>query len=80
MLKGEALDEFMDRFWDFGDNTSVRYGRDGTGSFQNLKEEEYEEYRFKEDGLIIEPVHKGKVDKRTWIALAIMLVTVPVML
>ena len=80
MLKGEALDEFMDRFWDFGDNTSGRYGRDGTGSFQNLKEEEYEEYRFKEDGLIIEPVHKGKVDKRTWIALAIMLVTIPVML
>ena len=80
MLKGEALDEFMDRFWDFGDNTSGRYGRDGTGSFQNLKEEEYEEYRFKEDGLIIEPIQKGKVDKRTWIALAIMLVTVPVML
>lgn len=80
MLKGETLDEFMDRFWDFGDNTNGRYGRDGTGSFQNLKEEEYEEYRFKEDGLIIEPVKKGKVDKRTWIALAIMLVTVPVML
>lgn len=81
MLKGEALDDFMDRFWDSGDEKDGRHGRDGTGSPQSpVPEAEYEEYAFKEDGLIIQPVHKGKVDRRTWTALALMLVTVPVML
>ncbi len=43
-------------------------------------EDEVEEYRLLDDGVIIQPLRKGKVDKRTWIALAIMLVTVPIML
>lgn len=43
-------------------------------------EAEVEEYRLLDDGVIIQPLRKGKVDKRTWIALAIMLLTVPIML
>ena len=73
MLTGESLDRFMDRFW--SDEASDRT------VFAEVPEEELEEYELKDDHLIIQPmVRKGKVSRRTWIALAIMVVTVPVML
>lgn len=40
----------------------------------------WEEYELKEDGVYITPVHWGKVEKRTWFSLLVMLLTVPLML
>lgn len=77
MLTGEHLDQFMDAFWGMQSSSQDR------GISQALAEEpeeDLEEYRLLEDGLIVQPVHKGKVGRRTWIALAVMLVTVPLLL
>ena len=52
MLEGKALDQFMDRFWG---------GEQADQSPESmLSEAELQEYELKEDGLIIQPIHKGK--------------------
>ena len=57
MLEGKALDQFMDRF--FGDSCAQSLpGEEESG-------QELEEYELKEDGIIIQPIHKGKIEKRT---------------
>ncbi len=42
--------------------------------------QELEEYELKEDGIIIQPIHKGKIEKRTWIGLIMFLAFVPLVL
>ena len=111
MLEGEALDRFMERFWDESKEAQVQSGgtamveedqKDGritqdldrvekksifekTGWFRKkaetaTAEDELEEYGLKEDGVYITPVHWGRVEKRTWFSLTVMLLTVPFML
>ena len=54
MLEGKALDQFMDRF--FGDSCAQSLpGEEESG-------QELEEYELKEDGIIIQPIHKGKIE------------------
>ncbi len=36
-------------------------------SLADTSEDDLEEYELKEDGIIIQPIHKGKIEKRTWI-------------
>lgn len=79
MFTETELDQFIDRFWNRADSNDGRYGRDGTGNC-SVSETEYEEYEFREDGLIIQPIHKGRVEKRTWIALILFALTVPLIL
>ncbi len=72
MLAGQSLDDFMDAFWE-------------NKSYEHLDEkeddgEELEEYRLLDDGVIVTPIHKGKVDKRTWISLLLMILLVPILL
>lgn len=73
MLKGEALDRFMDAFWE-------NEAEDRKGEEEPEQEEELEEYQLPMDGMIIRPVVKGKVNKRTWVSLGLMLATVPLIL
>ena len=111
MLEGEALDRFMERFWDErGETQSQSHGSamadegqkdwqitqvfkrvkkksifEKTGGFRHkaemtVDEDELEEYELKEDGVYITPVHWGKVEKRTWFSMLVMLLTVPFML
>lgn len=77
MLTGEHLDQFMDAFWGGKDSAPQKEAPSG---YPEEKEEALEEYRLLEDGIITQPVHKGKVEKRTWLALAGLLVTLPVLL
>lgn len=81
MLTGESLDRFIDAYWDRS-KTDVLGGadREGTDPWGTEQEEELEAYRLMEEGVIVEPVSRGKVSRRTWIALAVMLVTVPLLL
>lgn len=79
MFTETELDQFIDRFWNRADSNNGRYGRDGTGNC-SVSETEYEEYEFREDGLIIQLIHKGRVEKRTWIALILFALTVPLIL
>lgn len=74
MLEGKALDQFMDRFWGTDAQNQEAYKE------AQMSEEELEEYGFREDGIIIEPIQKGKIDPRTWVGLAILLITVPILL
>lgn len=74
MLEGKALDQFMDRFWGTDAQNKEAYKE------TQMSEEELEEYGFREDGIIIEPIQKGKIDPRTWVGLAILLITVPILL
>lgn len=72
MLEGKALDQFMDRF--FGDSCAQSLpGEEESG-------QELEEYELKEDGIIIQPIHKGKIEKRTWIGLIMFLAFLPLVL
>ena len=72
MLEGKALDQFMDRFWG---------GEQADQSPEPmLSEAELQEYGLKEDGLIIQPIHKGKIERRTWIGLIMFLAFVPLVL
>ena len=86
MLEGEALDGFMDRFWSesdtAGDHTGPAAGKKRGAKLlhKDAEPEELEEYELKEDGVYITPVHWGKVEKRTWFSLLVMLLTVPLML
>lgn len=64
----------MDRFWGTDAQNKEAYKE------AQMSEEELEEYGFREDGIIIEPIEKGKIDPRTWVGLAILLITVPILL
>ena len=46
----------------------------------DTSEDDLEEYELKEDGIIIQPIHKGKIEKRTWIGLIMFLAFVPLVL
>ena len=72
MLEGKALDQFMDRFW--GETRNEQLLKSGKSvveqsSLADTSEDDLEEYELKEDGIIIQPIHKGKIEKRTWIGL-----------
>ena len=74
MLKEDALDRFIDAFW--GEQTVERK----TKAENTSEKEDLEEYQLLSDGMIICPVKKGRVSRRTRISLTIMLATVPFML
>lgn len=74
-IGNESLDSFMDAYW--GVQTADGARRE---SREEEREEELEEYAWIEDGAIIQPLHEGRVDRRTWIALALMLIALPVLL
>lgn len=93
MLEGRALDQFIDSFWGEGQSDSVSdsttsgkklsgrlSGTAFSGKAYEKEESELEEYELKEDGIIIQPIHKGKVEKRTWIGLLMFLTFVPFIL
>ena len=76
MLEGKALDQFMDRFW--GETRNEQLLKSGKSvveqsSLADTSEDDLEEYELKEDGIIIQPIHKGKIEKRTWIGLVMFL-------
>lgn len=71
MLEGKALDSFLERFWE---------EEECSGNIAGGPENDLEEYRLTDEGLIIEPIQKGKVNRRTWMALLVFLATVPLML
>ena len=74
MLKEAELDQFLDEFLD---------GKPLPHNTPDKAEEEemLEEYRLPTDGLIIHQMKRdGKVSRRTWIALALMLLIVPMIL
>ena len=75
MLKETELDSFLDEFFDGVTPIHSEENKmtDGT--------EDLEEYTLPTDGLIIRQMKKeGKVSRRTWVALALMIVIVPVIL
>ena len=83
MLEGKALDQFMDRFW--GETRNEQLLKSGKSvveqsSLADTAEDDLEEYELKEDGIIIQPIHKGKIEKRTWIGLVMFLAFVPLVL
>ncbi len=78
MLAGESLDQFIDAYWEW--DRAKEAHDDRFFHPDTERGEELEEYRLKEDGVIVEPIRRGKVSRRTWIALLIMLITVPLML
>ena len=64
MLEGKALDQFMDRFW--GETRNEQLLKSGKSvveqsSLADTSEDDLEEYELKEDGIIIQPIHKGKI-------------------
>lgn len=65
----------MDRFW--GDGAEDETGR---SLQEETVEDDLQEYTLMEDGIIIQPIQKGKIDPRTWTGLVILLVTVPILL
>ena len=72
MLKGQELDQFLDEFLDAGSAPVVREEKDG---------HDLEEYTLPSDGMIIRQMErKGKVSRRTWFALVLMLLVVPLLL
>lgn len=72
MLKGQELDQFLDEFLD-GARPAIDEKQDSP--------EELEEYQLPSDGLIIRQMKRqGKVSRRTWFALVLMLLTVPLLL
>ena len=72
MLKGQELDQFLDEFLDAGSTPVVREEKDG---------HDLEEYTLPSDGLIIRQMKKdGKVSRRTWLAIVLLLLVVPVLL
>ena len=72
MLKGQELDQFLDEFLD-GARPAMDEKQDSP--------EELEEYQLPSDGLIIRQMKRqGKVSRRTWFALVLMLLTVPLLL
>ena len=74
MLTEKQLDQFLDEFSE--DSQSVQ-----TEAEQEISEENLEEYALPSDGMIIRQMErKGKVSRRTWFALVLMLVVVPLLL
>lgn len=72
MLKGQELDQFLDEFLDAGSAQVVWEEKDG---------HDLEEYTLPSDGLIIRQMKKdGKVSRRIWLAIVLLLLVVPVLL
>lgn len=71
MLTEQQLDQFIDEFWEDIPNEKAEDG----------PAEDLEEYTFPSDGMIIRQMEKkGKVSRRTWFALILMLLVVPLLL
>ena len=74
MLTEKQLDQFLDEFWE--DSQSAQ-----TEAEQETAEKDLEEYALPSDGMIIRQMErKGKVSRRTWFALVLMLLVVPLLL
>lgn len=74
MLTEQQLDQFMEEFWEDRHESSEI-------DSQEEMQEEAEEYRLPSDGMIIRQItREGRVSRRTWFALAVMLLVVPVLL
>ena len=74
MLTEKQLDQFLDEFWE--DSQSEQ-----TEAEQETAEKDLEEYALPVDGMIIRQMEKkGKVSRRTWFALILMLLVVPLLL
>ena len=72
MLKEQELDQCLDEFLDAGSAPVVREEKDG---------HDLEEYTLPSDGLIIRQMKKdGKVSRRTWLAIVLLLLVIPVLL
>lgn len=71
MLKGESLDQFMDRFWE---------NEEPDGEWEQESDEILEEYTLPSDGLLIAAPAKGKIPRRTMISLISFLVLTPILL
>lgn len=69
----KKIDEFIDRFWDTENDA-------GDDSSRDEPDKELEEYQLQDNGVIVQPIHKGKVDRRTWVSLVMLAVIVPVIL
>ena len=77
MLEGQELDAFLD---DFLNREAVEKPAKGKMAAK-AEPGEMEEYTLPADGLIIRQMERqGKVSRRTWIALALMVLIVPVIL
>lgn len=74
MLKGESLDLFMDAFWE-NEQEKQLYEVP-----EEPADEALDEYSLPAAGMVIGTVKKGKVSRRTWGALLLLLITMPVML
>ena len=75
MLKEAELDRFLDEFFDGA--TPIQSEEKNTDE----STEDLEEYTLPTDGLIIRQMKReGKVSRRTWIALALMVIIVPLIL
>lgn len=75
MLTGESLECFMNAFW-----ADEKKEQMLSVTFQEENDELLEEYTLPSEGVIIAPIQKKKVAKRTWAALLLLLIMVPVML
>ena len=74
MLTEKQLDQFLDEFWE--DSQSEQ-----TEAEQETAEKDLEEYALPVDGMIIRQMErKGRVSRRTWFALVLMLLIVPLLL
>ena len=70
MLTEQQLDQFIDEFWE-----------DIPNEAQEEPAEDLEEYTLPSDGMIIRQMErKGRVSRRTWFALVLMLLIVPLLL
>lgn len=73
MLTEQQLDQFMDEFWE-----DHHLNQEG---MPEKSTQEMEEYRLPSDGMIIRQMTKeGKVSRRTWFALGVMMLIVPLLL
>ena len=74
MLTEKQLDQFLDEFWE--DSQSEQ-----TEAEQETAEKDLEEYALPADGMIIRQMErKGRVSRRTWFALVLMLLIVPLLM
>ena len=74
MLTEQQLDQFLDEFWE--DSRSEQPETE-----QKVSEKNLEEYTLPSDGMIIRQMErKGRVSRRTWFALILMLLVVPLLL
>ena len=73
MLAEKELKCFLEAFWEEWPDAV----KDGP---EDEKNQELEEYRLSSGGLIIQPIHKNKVSRSTGIALALLMLTVPLRL